>query len=194
MSEIPVAQLLARAIQLVREKRRAEARDLLLQVIERDERSEQAWLWLSGVVDDPRDMQIALANALTINPNNEQALRGLQVLRQRYGDLLEAEAAPAAAAAEPSRPAVTERPAPVAVQTEEEVVVFKCYKCQADVEVLFGEEGAYQGPAFCFSCRAAVHCCDNCLRRREVDCKEREGIRGPAAAKTRNACQQWRPV
>ena len=187
MAEETVAQMIARAAQLVREKRRVEARDLLLQVVERDERCEQAWLWLGWVVEDPRDMQVALANALTINPNSEQARKGLEQLRERYGDLLvdvEPEAAPV------SKPAA---PAPPAPSPGEDVVVFQCYKCRAEIEVVFTGDGGYHGLTFCFGCRAAVHCCDNCVRHRETDCKEGQGIRGPAAAKTRNNCPQWRP-
>lgn len=172
MVEESVPQLLARAIQLVRERHKEEARDLLLRVIERDENNEQAWLWLSGVVDDPRDMQMALANALTINPGNEQARRGLEMLRQRDGDLL-AETAPAGGA--------------------EEAIVFACYKCQTELEGCILADGSYIGPDMCFSCRAIAHCCENCAQRRTTECQEREGIRGGAAIKTRNQCREWRP-
>jgi len=172
VAEEAIPQLLARAIQLVRERRKDEGRQLLLQVIERDEGNEQAWLWLSGVVDDPRDMQVALANALTINPGNEQARRGLEMLRQRYGDLL-AEAAPAA--------------------STEEDIAFPCYNCETGLEGCILADGSYIGPDSCFSCRAIVHCCENCRMKRETECKEREGIRGGAAIKTRNQCREWHP-
>jgi hypothetical protein len=175
VTEEAVAQLLARAIQMVRERRREEARQLLLQVVERDEHNEQAWLWLSGVVDDPRDMQVALANALTINPRNEPARKGLDMLRQRYGDLLQAEEQAAAA------------PAPATVPTEEEeqeeIYAFNCYSCGAEL---------YSVAGFCWQCHAAVHCCENCVRRRETACKEQRGIRGRAAA-TINDCPEWQP-
>jgi hypothetical protein len=173
--------MLARAIQLVRERRKEEGRGLLLRVIERDENNEQAWLWLSGVVDDPRDMQVALVNALTINPTNEQARRGLVMLRQRYGDLLAEEmAAPAPA---PAR----------AADDVEEAITFACYNCHTELEGVLLGDGSYVGPDTCFSCRAIVHCCENCSKKREVACREREGIRGGAATKTRNKCLEWRP-
>lgn len=175
MAEESVSQTLARAIQLVRERRKEEARGLLLQVIERDESNEQAWLWLSGVVDDPQDMQVALANVLTINPGNEPARRGLEMLRQRYGDLLQVEAAPVPDAA------------------AEEMIAFKCYNCGTELEGCILGDGSYIGPDSCFSCRAIVHCCENCTQKREMPCKEREGIRGGAAIKTRNQCAEWRP-
>jgi hypothetical protein len=61
------------------------ARDLLLQVVQADERSEEGWLWLSGAVDDPEDQQVALENVLDINPTNEAARQGLAWLAQQGG-------------------------------------------------------------------------------------------------------------
>lgn len=181
MAEESVSQLLARAIQLVRERRKEEGRDLLLQVVERDESNEQAWLWLSGVVDDPRDMQVALANVLTINPGNEQARKGLAMLQQHHGDLLVEEA-------------VAPAPDETAAADGEELITFNCYNCQAELEVCILADGSYIGADSCYVCRAIVHCCENCVNKREIECKDREGIRGGAAIKTRNQCREWRPV
>src|SRR5688572_7339430 len=82
-----VARMLYEGAVAVREGRRADAQGLLLQVIERDEQNEQAWLWLSGAVEDPADQQVALENVLAINPSNTAAREGLTWLKQRYGDL-----------------------------------------------------------------------------------------------------------
>src|SRR5215216_6894530 len=71
----------------VREGRHADAQGLLMQVIENDEQNEQAWLWLSGAVEDPADQQVALENVLALNPANAAARQGLEYLRSRYGDL-----------------------------------------------------------------------------------------------------------
>jgi hypothetical protein len=180
VAEESVPQMLARAIQLVRERRKEEGREILLRVIALDESNEQAWLWLSGVVDDPLDMQVALANALTINPGNEQARRGLEMLRQRYGDLLAEAVTPAPASAPP-------------VNEEEELFTFNCYNCQTELEVCILADGTYVGADSCFGCRAVVHCCENCSKKRDLECKEREGIRGGAAIKTRNRCREWHP-
>ena len=73
-------ELLQRGIALAKAGRREEARDILLQVVEQDERNESAWLWISGVVDTDDDKAIALENVLTLNPNNEWAKRGLQLM------------------------------------------------------------------------------------------------------------------
>ena len=72
--------LLQQGIALAKAGRHEEARELLLQVIDQDERNETAWLWISGVVDNDEDKAIALENVLQINPANEWAKRGLAIL------------------------------------------------------------------------------------------------------------------
>jgi hypothetical protein len=72
--------LLQQGIALAKAGRQEEARELLLQVIDQDERNETAWLWISGVVDNDEDRAIALENVLQINPNNEWAKRGLAIM------------------------------------------------------------------------------------------------------------------
>lgn len=67
----------------LRQGRREEARDLLLQVVEADETIEEAWLWLSGAVDEPDDIRTALENVLALNPNNKYAQMGLNYLDQQ---------------------------------------------------------------------------------------------------------------
>ena len=73
-------------INAYREGRKDEARNLLIQAVEIDEESEQGWLWLSAVVDTVEDQQTCLENVLTINPNNEKARQGLEILQERAGD------------------------------------------------------------------------------------------------------------
>jgi hypothetical protein len=62
---------------------RERGRELLLRVVEADEAIEEAWLWLSGAVDDPDDQRTALENVLALNPQNAYALYGLDVLDGR---------------------------------------------------------------------------------------------------------------
>jgi hypothetical protein len=57
--------------------RKAEARRLLETVLDADQRNEQAWLWMSGVVDSDEERIVCLENVLTINPNNQAARKGL---------------------------------------------------------------------------------------------------------------------
>jgi tetratricopeptide (TPR) repeat protein len=65
--------------------RRDEARALLSQVVETDDTNEQAWLWLSGLVDDPEDIRTCLENVLHLNPENVKAQHGMAWLEQSHG-------------------------------------------------------------------------------------------------------------
>ena len=70
--------LFQEALRLARAGKRREARDLLIEIVTVDEEHELTWLWLADLVDDPEDQLIALENALTLNPHNEQAWQRLQ--------------------------------------------------------------------------------------------------------------------
>ena len=72
--------LLEQGIAAAKAGRTQEARRILFDVIKLDERNEQAWLWLSGVVESFEDKRICLENALAINPQNSHALSGLHWL------------------------------------------------------------------------------------------------------------------
>lgn len=78
-----IAKLLYEGALAVSQGRRAEAQILLMQALELDEHNEQAWLWLSGAVEQPADQEIALENVLALNPNNAAAQEGLRVLRSQ---------------------------------------------------------------------------------------------------------------
>ena len=75
--------LLKQGIAALRAGRKAEARQKLMQVVELDEENEQAWLWLSGVVESNADRRVCLENVLTINPTNAAAQKGLHLLEQQ---------------------------------------------------------------------------------------------------------------
>jgi ribosomal protein L40E len=83
-SELPtrtdVNQLLAMGMASARAGQRAEAYNLLLDVVELDQHNEQAWLWLSAVTDNLEDQRICLENVLTINPDNTVARERLAAL------------------------------------------------------------------------------------------------------------------
>jgi hypothetical protein len=63
--------------------RRSEAQQLLLTYVDRDEMNEEAWLWLSGAVDELDDIETSLQNCLQINPNNARAQQGLEWVAQQ---------------------------------------------------------------------------------------------------------------
>jgi len=71
------------AVSAYRAGRKDEARTMLMRAVEIDQYHEQAWLWLSAVVDSVDEQRTCLENVITINPNNERAKQGLQVLNQK---------------------------------------------------------------------------------------------------------------
>jgi hypothetical protein len=83
-----VSRLLSAGVQAVKQERLDEARELLYQVIDLDERNEKAWLWLSGAVPGVDERIICLENVLAINPYHQLARAGLsrlQVQRREMG-------------------------------------------------------------------------------------------------------------
>ena len=78
-----IESLLERGIEAARAGEERRARDILVHVIELDQYNENAWLWLSSVVDTAADRTVCLENVLTINPDNAYAAAGLQQLRQQ---------------------------------------------------------------------------------------------------------------
>jgi hypothetical protein len=65
--------------------RKDEARALLMKAVELDQFHEEAWLWLSAVVETLEDQQTCLENVLAINPNNERAKQGIKYIDQQRG-------------------------------------------------------------------------------------------------------------
>lgn len=53
---------------------------MLETVLDADEHNEQAWIWMSSVVDSDEERVICLQNVMTINPLNETARKGLVAL------------------------------------------------------------------------------------------------------------------
>ncbi len=77
MSE--VTQLLTQARQLMKTDKK-KAKELLLMVVDIDQRNEEAWLYMSGVVDSKEEQILCLENVLSINPNHTVARQALQKL------------------------------------------------------------------------------------------------------------------
>ena len=70
------------AIELVKADKRSEAMPLLRQLIQEDSNFEDAWLWMSVVVENIDQSIICLDNVLRINPDNLNAATALYRLRQ----------------------------------------------------------------------------------------------------------------
>src|SRR5690349_79546 len=101
--------MLQLGIKAAQAKRKTEAYQLLSQVVRRDPRSEQGWLWLAAVAPSPQESLDAFNRVLAINPNNEQARVGQRWAMSR----LTTATAPAAGAAPqtPQAPLASLRPA-----------------------------------------------------------------------------------
>ena len=95
--------LLKQGIAALKAGQKAEARRLLAQVVQQDKNSETAWLWLSGAVDTDRERTHCLRETLRINPNNQHARRGLEMLESK---------APAPRPAQPAERKPTQSPPP----------------------------------------------------------------------------------
>lgn len=85
MQAAELQQKLRAGIEAIRAGERERGRELLLQVVEADERVEPAWLWLAAAVDEPADKLTALENALALNPHNARAREQWEALRQQLG-------------------------------------------------------------------------------------------------------------
>ena len=83
MSSANVDAMVREAKRAIREGNKSEAQALLLRATEIDQSSEQAWMWLSAVVESIEDQMICLENVLQINPKNADAKRGLDMLRKK---------------------------------------------------------------------------------------------------------------
>jgi len=92
--------LYQRGMAAARGGQRRLASGLLTRSLQLDPRCEMAWLWLSGVIDDPRQQAFCLHAALKLNPANQHAQRGLRVLQERQ--LLRGEPLPAPGLAMPT--------------------------------------------------------------------------------------------
>ncbi len=76
-------QLYQRGSAAARGGQKAVAERLLRQAVRLNPQHEQAWLWLSGVLDKPEDSAFCLRAVIGINPANERAQRGLVLLQQQ---------------------------------------------------------------------------------------------------------------
>lgn len=75
-----VDAMIRTARESIKAGKKAEARALLEKAVELDQYNEQAWLWLSAVVESIDDQRVCLENVLALNPDNERAKQGLAQL------------------------------------------------------------------------------------------------------------------
>lgn len=78
--------MLKEAVQAFQKGDRQKAQQLLLDIVSADEQNEKAWLLLSAVVTTLEDREVALENVLTINPSNDKARKGLELVRAKLAE------------------------------------------------------------------------------------------------------------
>lgn len=76
-------QLYQRGVAAARGGQKRVAAGLLTRSLQLDPHCEMAWLWLSGVIEDPRQQAFCLNAVLKLNPQNQHAQRGLRLLQER---------------------------------------------------------------------------------------------------------------
>ena len=79
------------AIQQARNGNKEKARRMLLDIVESDPSREDVWLWLAGVGKDLEESLIYLETVLALNPNHQNAQKGLALVKQRIAKAQEVE-------------------------------------------------------------------------------------------------------
>lgn len=74
---------LQQAITAIKSGDKKNGRQLLMEVLKADSRNEDAWLWMTQVLDSDDERIKCLQTVLKINPDNEKARRGLAKLQQK---------------------------------------------------------------------------------------------------------------
>lgn len=78
-----MSDYLQRAIATIKSGDKENGKRLLIKVLETDQHNEDAWLWMTKVVDSNSKRIKCLENVLRINPDNETAKRGMTLLQQK---------------------------------------------------------------------------------------------------------------
>lgn len=132
MSSDSVENLLHEGIAAAKAGERERARDLLVRVVEQDEDRPQAWLWLSGVVDDLEDREICLENVLALDPENPYARKGLALVREKLeaqSALVRVDTAQEEAESSPESPVETSEAPPERAQSNPVEALRDPYLC-----------------------------------------------------------------
>jgi len=83
-----IERLLQAAIEAAKGKQPGEARRLLRRVLTADPDNATAWLWMSGVIDDPLKREDCLRRVLDLEPDHAVARRGLARAQQSAANYL----------------------------------------------------------------------------------------------------------
>jgi hypothetical protein len=137
MTEFNLEEALQKGIRAARRGRKEPAQQLLNQVVQADPNNEEAWLWLSRVVDDPLQRAECLQRVLAINPDNQWAAEQLTELQ--------------AGAAAPEATAPTAPTPPVPSSSEIKMDMLNCPNCGGSVELHGGADIQTVVCSFCGS-------------------------------------------
>ncbi len=77
---MPEDIMLQEAVEAIRQGQRGRARDLLTRLLRADASNTQYWLWMSSVVETPKEQIYCLQSILKVDPNNKAARQGLVLL------------------------------------------------------------------------------------------------------------------
>jgi len=78
-----MAKRLKQAAALIKAGKKEQGKNILLDILRANPKSENAWLWMSTVVDPIDQKEDCFKKVLEINPNNQHAKRGLASLRKK---------------------------------------------------------------------------------------------------------------
>ncbi|MFP4345401.1 MAG: hypothetical protein ACLFU8_11970 [Anaerolineales bacterium] len=78
-----VERLVQAGLAAAKAGQKAKAKALLTQATEEDPTQLQAWLWLSGMVNDLREREVCMEKVLALEPGHPAATKGLQSLREK---------------------------------------------------------------------------------------------------------------
>lgn len=76
----PEDSMFAEVLAAIDHNQRARARDLLTRLIKANPGQSDYWVWMSAVVDTPKEQIYCLKEALRVDPQNKTAQRGLAIL------------------------------------------------------------------------------------------------------------------
>jgi tetratricopeptide (TPR) repeat protein len=77
---MPEDIMLQEAVEAIRQGQRGRARDLLTRLLRADATNTQYWLWMSSVVETPKEQIYCLQSILKVDPKNRAARQGLVLL------------------------------------------------------------------------------------------------------------------
>lgn len=83
MESSRVQTLMREAIAAAKSGNKQWARECLSRILRVDPRNEEAWLWMSAILETPAEKKYCLEKVLAVNPNNVQAQAGLRYLQQQ---------------------------------------------------------------------------------------------------------------